>query len=254
MLSLVAIAMGVVVAFAAATPTVTKQSSGNPDDNTNYITVTTDGGLTVVKHKLVEGSGTLSLGTVRKAGDYMYVYGYYYTGTAAPNTSITKVTDSTANWAKQTGDIGWGCVAISKTKTSYADPAGALEGAAVTWMNNAYRNCTALVTTNGAGECWGLPRIPSTVKHTDYMFGGCTGLVRASLTTASTLTANTFAGCTNLTRLFIGKNLKTAVSGAIGTVASGCQIYLDGTNTYTSGWNSGKTVNTNQDILLWALD
>lgn len=243
--------MGSTIAFAftSTTPGYTNPSnSTNKDDATNYITASNSNGLITIQNKVEAGDQTLWVGTKRVIGEYMYVYGYYYDSNSAPNTA------NLSGWKLQTTDLGWGCVALSKSQTTYTDPAGVIEGHLVTWMNRAYAGCTKL-TTNAANQ-YQLPRIPATVKHTDNMFYGCTGLKRVSLTTANVLTANTFAGCSNLTQIFIGRNIETISANAFSGVKSGCKLYAEVTSKpsgFASSWNNGiSNVKYNADILIWA--
>ena len=243
--------MGSTIAFAftSTQPGYTNPSnSTNKDDATNYITASDSNGLITIQNKVNAGDQTLWVGTKRVIGDYMYVYGYYYDSNSAPNTS------NLTGWKLQTTDLGWGCAALNKTKTSYADPAGVIEGHTVTWMTHAYSGCTKLTTA--AATQYQLPRIPATVKHTDYMFSSCTGLQRASLTTANVLTANTFNGCSNLQQIFIGRNVETVKANAFSGVNSACKLYLEVVSKpsgFASNWSKGiASTKYDADILIWA--
>lgn len=239
----------IALAFTSKDPGYTNPSnSSNKLDANSYITATNSNGMITISNKVETGDQSLWIGKIEVIGDYMYVYGYYYNSASAPNTS------NLTGWKLQDTDLGWGCVAISKTKTSYADPAGMIKEHKVTWMNNAYRGCTKL-TTNAA-EQYRLPHIPATVKHTDYMFAGCTGITRASLTTANYLTANTFNGCSALSQLYLGKNVESIKANAFNGIKSGCKLYLDVASKpsgFASNWNTGiSTIKYDADILIWA--
>ncbi len=244
-------------AFTAATPQYKNPSgSKNPDDAKNYITATDSNGLINISNEVDAGDQTIWIGTIRTIDhdndgkkDYMYVYGYYYNSTSAPNTS------NLTGWKLQTDDLGWGCVAINKDRTRYVDPAGVIEGHKVTWMNYAYYGCTKLTTS--ADDQWALPRIPATVKHTNYMFGNCTGLSRVGMTTVQTLTANTFKDCSNLSQIYLGQNVEVMHADALTGVKSGCKLYLDAASKpggFQSGWNNGvgNNIKYDADILIWA--
>lgn len=256
-LGTLATTMAVVIAFALTSTNPTLQNGpnsanvSNPDDATPYIKATEDAnGVIHIQQDVIAGDQTLYIGKREIIGDYMYVYGYYYNSSAAPNTS--KLT----GWKLQTSDLGWGCAAISKTKTTYTDPAGFINGQTVTWMNNCYNGCKSIKTNKEAQ--WRLPNIPATVKHTDNMFANCTGLTQASITTAHTLTANTFSGCTNLKNLLLGQNVQTVQKNAFRSIGSDCRVYCDATTKpsgFENGWNTGiSTVYYNADALIWAVE
>lgn len=247
---LIAIMGGTIAyAFTSTTPKYTNPpSSTNPDDSTNYITATNSNGMITISNKVDTGKDTIWIGTKRILNGYMYVYGYRYNRTSAPST------DSLAGWTLQDSDLGWGCAALSKSLSTYSDPAGIIEGHKVTWMTYAYYGCTNL-TTN-ANNQWALPRIPATVKHTDYMFGKCTALKRANLTTTHVLSGNTFNGCTQLKQIYLGQNVQTIRVDAFKKVNSSCKLYLDVTRKpsgFVSGWNNGiANVKYDADVLIWA--
>ena len=250
LICLIAIMGGTIAyAFTSTTPQYTNPSgSTNPDDSTNYITATNSNGMITISNKVDTGEDTIWIGTKRILDGYMYVYGYHYNSTTSPNR------DNLSGWKLQESDLGWGCVALSKSSSSYNDPAGVIEGHKVTWMTYAYYGCTKL-TTN-ANNQWALPRIPATVKHTDYMFGKCTGLQRANLTTAHVLSGNTFNGCSALKQIYLGQNVQTIRADAFKKVASGCKLYLDVTRKqsgFATGWNNGiSTTKYDADVLIWA--
>lgn len=250
---LVAIMAGVIAfAFTSTSPTLenTANSTGltNKDDATAYLQATERDGIVTIKQNVTAGDQSLYLGRTEVIGDYMYVYGYYYDSSAAPNTS------NLTNWKLQTSDLGWGCVAISKTKTTYADPAGAINGHPVTWMTHCYDSCKSLTTA--ADKQWRLPNVPATAKHTDYIFANCTNLTRAAVTTLHVLDANAFNGCSKLTSVFLGQNVQTVRANAFKGVKSGCLVYCDTTakpSGFATNWNSGTTtVYYKADILIWA--
>jgi hypothetical protein len=259
----VLLVMSVGVAFAAyglngkygatTTPELTNPANtSNPDDATDHITATNKDGVVDIKHELIDGDQKTFLGTIRVIGDYMYVYGYAYKSDSTPNTQ------SLSGWVLQNEDLGWGCVAIKKDKTTYDDPAGVIEGQPVTWMTSAYENCTKMTTKNG-DEPFAVPKIPATVKHTDYMFSGCKSLTKISITTASTLSVNTFYHCSNLKQIFIGQNVKATSVNAFHSLPADCKFYYEGKTiprvTENSGWRSvPKGIETDADIFIWALN
>jgi hypothetical protein len=244
--------MGSAIAYAAtsSTPKYTNvpiNGVSNPDDATNYIKASDSNGLISISQTVEQGDQYLWLGTKRIIGEYMYVYGYYYNSTESPNRN------NLSGWKLQDADMGWGCVALDKTKTTYTDPAGVIEGHIVTWMNNCYNGCKKLTTK--AEDQWQLPRIPATVKHTDYIFANCTGLKRACLTTTNVLTKSSFSGCSNLTQIFLGRNVHTITANAFNGIASGCKLYLDVASKpsgFKTGWDGNfASVKYNADVLIW---
>lgn len=247
---LIAIMGGTIAyAFTSTTPKYTNPSgSSNPDDSTNYITATNNNGMITISNKVDTGKDTIWIGAKRIINGYMYVYGYRYTRNDAPSSG------SLDGWTLQNDDLGWGCVALNKSMTTYPDPAGIIEGHKVTWMTYAYAGCKAL-TTN-ANNQWALPRIPATVKHTDYMFNKCTGLKRVNLTTTHVLSANTFHGCTNLKQIYLGQNVQTIRKDAFNQVNSSCKLYLDvasKSSGFAQGWNNGiANIKYDADILIWS--
>ncbi len=241
----------------------------NPEDGTDYVNQYTDSnGLTHVDIDIPTNVNTKTkLGSIRILGDYMYVYGYYYAPSNpknAPNQNIPAVNGekifvddaqaSSFGWVRQNADPGWGCTTLSRTKTSYADPAGVIEGAPVTWMTNAYNGCTKLTTTQA--NYWMLPNIPATAKHTEGMFANCTALKRVCISTVHILEKNAFADCSNLWQVFIGQNVETIKSGAFTGTASNLIFALDANTPsgYASGWNNSKKVLNNFDVSVWALN
>lgn len=220
----------------------------NPDDNTNYISSSHSNGKTDIKFELIDGNQETYIGKIRVIGEYMYVYGYYYA-----NATTTPSSTSLAGWRLQSSDLGWGCVVLDRTKSTYADPAGVIENQPVTWMNCAYSGCTNLTTSMGE-DPWALPKIPASVKHTVHMFRNCTSLTKASCTTASTLSQMTFYGCRNLKDIFIGQNVTSLHNGTFSSMGhSDLILNFDAPSTsYTSP--VCKEIRTDADYLIWGLE
>jgi hypothetical protein len=243
--------------------------AGNPEDNEDYVHVTTDDdGLTHIDIDIPTDVNTKTrLGLVRVLGDYMYVYGYYYAPSnpkSAPDSNVPKVngeklfiSDEQAlkfGWKRQTADQGWGCVTVSRSKTFYADPAGVLEDMPVTWMTNAYNGCTNLTTTQD--NYWMIPNVPATAKHTEGIFANCTSLKRVCVSTVHNLDKNAFANCKNLWQVFVGQNVKTINSAAFTGIANNAIFALDGgtPSGYASGWNNNKPMINDFDVSIWTLN
>ena len=147
----------------------TAQNTGeNSEDLTKYITlVDNDIGGKTYAWTTGRAPDDIAPGTIFTYGDYMYVYGYYYNRAAAPVT--TALTGWTAQGA-DAADFGWGCAAISKTKSVYGDPFGFIEDEPVTRFDNCYRGCTSMTA---------LPVVPFTATVTTNLCNGCTALLTA---------------------------------------------------------------------------
>ena len=245
----------IALAFTSTNPVLenTTNSSGvkNPDDEMSYIQATeSPDGVVTIKQDVTMGDQSVYIGKIEVIGDYMYVYGYYYNSGANPQTNNLN------GWKMQTSDLGWGCVAIDKSKQTYADPAGVINGQKVTWMNNCYYNCKNMITKKETQ--WRIPRIPATVKHTNGMFVNCTGLAQISITTAHELSADTFKGCTLLKSIFFGQNITNVSSAVFRDINSSCNVYIEGKakpSAFPSGWDSSVSkVYYNSDILIWAVE
>jgi hypothetical protein len=228
-------------------------ASTNPEDTLNYIDVENQNGQYIYNQEVNGGNDSAVVGQVKIIGDYMYVYGYYYNSNTAPQTKdeqgndITFLTGNSYNWKRQEDEAsqGWGCRVINIAKTSYADPAGVLDGALVTYMNNTYAGCTKLKTS--ASNFWALPNIPSTVEHATNLFSGCTGLKRVYLASLADVSSTTFKGCTNLKQIFVAQNTKSIETNAF---PSGAWVAFDGAKT-----DSHKVTNyvNDFDIHIWTL-
>lgn len=262
------LAMTGIISYAAFAPSTTTVNAGrnggtNPDDLVDYIVEKDENGMLTISQTVKSGDQNTFLGVAKKNGDYMYVYGYYYNREGAPTMPATQngvakfkndAEAKAAGWYPQPTDLGWGCAALSKTKTSYANPVAVLDNFTVTWMNYCYAGCTKFAPT--AENQWQLPLIPSTVKHTDYMFAKCTQLTKVSITTAHSITANTFSGCSNITKIFVGQNLESIAANGLKGVSTNCVVTVEKATKpsgYVTNWNAGtKQVVYDGDILIWS--
>lgn len=246
---------GVLAASGVLTANTKQTSSTNPDDAIEYIQYTSNNGLGGYEYSFKVGTANAmnAVGTIVLDNDYMYVYGMYYKGTSAPTTT------STANWENQTSNIGWGCVARSKTKSTYQDPYGSINEEPVTHYNRCYQNCTNMTL---------LPNIPCTAKNTSYLAAGCTSLSKVELNGISRLDEYAFNNCSNLSKIYIGSSVTTIVatsktSAPFYGVKSSCECYCSvssvpsGFGTYWSSITNSVAFSTSatpKPTLKWSSD
>ena len=265
-----------VVAYAASLPKTTRiaQSPANPEDAVAYIQ-STDNDIGGKEYSWVQSNAgpVIPRGTIRIYDGYMYVYGYYYSGTeTSGNISTTSLSSWTA-MAENNADYGWGCALINKDATTASNPKGILgyysstsgynasnlenmanesiTGEPVTYFNRAFSNCTKLTE---------IPIVPTVAKHTDEIFLNCTALTKVSVNCMSVLGKNAFKGCSNLTRVYLGKQVTSfpyggSTNGAFVGVKSTCKIYCE-VSSKPSGWNSSwySGITNNSDHIIWDAD
>lgn len=203
------------------------KTESNPDDNSEYITKGTNsvGGNEYKSTRPAITNAPIAHGKIVVDGDYMYVYGFYYVGSSsALNTS------SLDGWTEQVDDLGWGCAAISKTKSSYGDPKSTLEDVEVTRFDNCWYKCTSMTK---------LPVVPATAKSTTNMCNGCSALKQAEVELSPIISAGSFTGC-NLEKVYVGANVTTVEANAFGANKSGVPTYTVYVEfaSKPSGWNS----------------
>lgn len=258
----VATALAATTVIPSLIPQQTNSGGTNPDDAQNHLQVKVEDGNLVLYNTVTGAPVDVDIGTTIQYGEYVYVYGRYfnpYYNDADRN--------STLNWSDQYEDIGWGCAVANDylENWSFGHPAGVINGLPVTWMTYAYYNAQSFGMNNAlydVGSPYASPMIPETVKHTDYMFKNCYNLKYISITTASTISSNTFGGEGFLTSVFIGQSVKRIDANAFGTMTmmsspQDYTIYLDGTVPAnaaggTAAWHGNHTVYENADILIWA--
>lgn len=243
LIAVVAIIGGTVVALAASgrlNANTKPTSSTNPDDAVEYIQYKTNeynGYEYSWKSGTVEKTTLNEVGKIVLDSDYMYVYGMYYNSTNTPNTT------STTGWVNQSTVTGWGCVARSKTKTSYNVPYGSINNEKVTYFSRCYQNCTNMTT---------YVSIPATAENAQYAYAGCTGLSEVVLNGITKIDSYMFNGCSNLKNVFIGTSVSTIIAPSAAAapfygVHSTCKCYVEKSSApsgYGTYWRSIGASNT----------
>ena len=211
----------------------TANTGENPEDATKYISTTSnDIGGTHYSWTTGTSSSDVTVGQVVRIGDYKYVYGYRYDGTAAVSNSNTR-DNSWVALDSSDENFGWGCAAISKTKTSYGDPCGHISHEPVTYFDNCYRNCTSM--TN-------LPVVPHTAKSTTNLCRGCSALKTAELNGLTVLGNNAFTGCSTLDKVYIGESVisvpaTSSSASPFYNASASCKVFAE-VASKPSGWGS----------------
>lgn len=233
-------------------PETGKDSTGNPDDGKEYISVT-DNEIGGKEYKWTTGKETEGtpyvkpkLGDTFEYGDYIYTFGKYfappYAGaspTVADNWSVmNEITSKGDGWEDDEeffATVGWGCAAKTN-KAEYDPPLGCIREHYVTHLNYCYYFMTQMKE---------LPRLPLSVVSTGGMCRNCSGLVVADLSGVKNIGALAFDLCSKLQYVYISDATETisnnySFSSAGYSAASPGKIYCsaaEGKSGWASGWN-----------------
>lgn len=153
------------------------------------------------------------VGDVFVSGDYEYRYGCSYNN----------------SWASSSTVSGWGVRVLDPTKDAYEDILNTVNGVAVTHLNSAFSNCTALTAT---------PKLPDGAVDLSACFAGCTELSEVSMVPEGVkYIQNMFQNCVNLKKAPLLPQSVTDMTGTFRGCSSlvdipaipGCVNYMEGT-------------------------